>query len=93
MEGTDDRRARGANYVEWIQACRGGPKPLSSFDYAGPFSEMVLLGTLALRLGKKIDWDATALKARNAPEADSLIRREYRQGWQLPEAPRSAQAD
>jgi predicted dehydrogenase len=73
--------------AEWIEACRGGPKPLSSFDYAGPFTEMVLLGNLAVRLGKKIEWDAAALKARNAPEADELIRREYRPGWALPEVP------
>ena len=39
--------------AEWIEACRGGPKPLSSFDYSGPFTEMVLLGNLAVRLGKK----------------------------------------
>ena len=70
--------------VEWVEACKGGPKPLSSFDYAGPFTEMVLLGNLAVRLGKKIEWDAEALKATNAPEADELIRREYRKGWDLP---------
>jgi len=73
--------------AEWIEACRGGPKPLSSFDYSGPFTEMVLLGNLAVRLGRKIDWDAAALKAKNAPEADELIRREYRKGWQLPAPP------
>jgi predicted dehydrogenase len=73
--------------AEWIEACRGGPKPLSSFDYAGPFTEMVLLGNLAVRLGKRIEWDAAALKAKNAPEADELIRREYRPGWSLPEPP------
>jgi hypothetical protein len=70
--------------VEWLEACKGGPKPLSSFDYAGPLTEMVLLGNLAVRLGRKIEWDAAALKATNAPEADELIRREYRRGWDLP---------
>jgi hypothetical protein len=70
--------------VEWLEACKGGPKPLSSFDYAGPLTEMVLLGNLAVRLGKKIEWDAGALKATNAPEADELIRRDYRKGWDLP---------
>jgi hypothetical protein len=79
--------SRGANYAEWVQACLGGPRPLSSFDYSGPFTEMVLLGTLAVRLRKKIQWDATAMKAAGAPEADALIRRQYRQGWQLPEPP------
>ena len=70
--------------VEWIEACKGGPKALSSFDYSGPFTEIVLLGNLAVRLGKKIEWDAKALRATNAPEADELIRRKYRKGWSLP---------
>jgi predicted dehydrogenase len=70
--------------AEWIQACKGGPKALSSFDYAGPLSEMVLLGNLAIRLGNKIEWDTKALKATNTPQADGLIRREYRKGWDLP---------
>lgn len=72
--------------VEWITSCQGGPKALSSFDYSGPFTEMVLLGNLAIRLGKKIEWDAKLLKVKNAPEADALIRSEYRQGWTLPVA-------
>jgi predicted dehydrogenase len=69
--------------VEWVEACKGGPKALSSFDYSGPLTEMVLLGNLAVRLGKPIQWDAGALKATNAPEADELIRRQYRPGWEL----------
>lgn len=73
--------------AEWVEACKGGAKPLSSFDYAGPFTEMVVLGTLAIRLGKKIDWDAKALKATNAPEADAIIRRAYRPGWNVPVPP------
>jgi len=76
--------------VEWIEACKGGPKPLSSFDYAGPFTEMVLLGNLAVRLGKKIEWDSQALKATNAPEADELIQLECRKGWSLPKVPTRA---
>jgi hypothetical protein len=70
--------------VEWVEACHGGPKPLSSFDYAGPLTEMVLLGNLAVRLGKTIEWDADNLKATNAPEADPLIHRSYRRGWEPP---------
>ncbi|MHC4324404.1 MAG: Gfo/Idh/MocA family oxidoreductase [Planctomycetota bacterium] len=69
--------------AEWLEACKGGPKALSSFDYAGPLSEMVLLGNLAVRLGRKIEWDTKALRATNAPEADELVRREYRKGWDL----------
>jgi predicted dehydrogenase len=70
--------------AEWIAACKGGPKPLSSFDYSSRLTEMVLLGNLAVRLDRKIEWDSTALKAKNAPEADVLIRRPYRRGWDLP---------
>jgi predicted dehydrogenase len=72
--------------VEWLTAIRKGPAALSNFDYAGPFTEVVLLGNLAVRLGKKIEWDAKNLKASNAPEADALIRDEYRPGWELPVA-------
>jgi hypothetical protein len=69
--------------VEWMQACKGGPKALSSFDYSGRLTEMVLLGNLAVRLDKKIMWDAKTLRATNAPEADELIRRKYRSGWEI----------
>jgi predicted dehydrogenase len=69
--------------TEWIESCKGGPKALSSFDYSGPLSEMVLLGNLSVRLGRKIEWDTKALKAINAPEAEKLIRRDYRKGWDL----------
>jgi predicted dehydrogenase len=70
--------------TEWLEACQGGPKALSSFDYAGRLTEMVLLGNLAIRLRKKIEWDGKALKATNAPEADELIRLPHREGWKLP---------
>lgn len=70
--------------VEWVDWCKGGSKALSSFDYAGPFTEAVVLGTIAIRLGKKIEWDSKNLKSPNAPEAGALIRCEYRKGWELP---------
>ena len=39
------------HYEEWIAACKGGPRPMSNFDYAGPLTEIVLLGVLALGAG------------------------------------------
>jgi hypothetical protein len=42
---------------------------------------MVLLGNLALRLGKTIEWDSEHLRARNAPEASQFIKKQYRAGW------------
>ncbi len=41
----------------------------------------MLVGVLAVRLGKKIEWDAENLTAKNAPEAAPMIRRDYRPGW------------
>ena len=69
---------------EWLAAIRGQSIALSNFDYAGPFTEVVLLGNLAVRLGKKITWDAANMKAVGLPEADALIKGEYRPGWELP---------
>ncbi len=70
-------------YQEWLDACRGGPAPLSNFDNSGPLAEMVLLGNVALRSGKKIEWDADGLRIPNAPDAEKYLRREYRSGWSL----------
>ena len=69
--------------VEWIAACKAR-KPEDSkagFAYSGPYTEALLVGNLAVRLGKPIEWDAAAMKATNAPEADRLIRKTYRPGF------------
>jgi predicted dehydrogenase len=71
------------HHVEWIEAIKGGKPALCAFDYAGPLAETVLLGNVAYRVGRKLDWDAAALKAKNCPEADRFIRKEYRKGWTL----------
>lgn len=72
--------------VEWLTAIRGQAPALSNFDYAGPFTEVVLLGNLAVRLGKKINWDSVNMKAIGIPEADALIKGQYRAGWELPQS-------
>ena len=69
--------------AEWIAACRGGPAALSHFGHSGPFTEMILLGNLAIRTGVKLQWDGPNMKATNCPEADRYIHREYRKGWEL----------
>ncbi len=66
---------------EWVAAIRGGAPALSNFDYAGMLTETILLGNVAIRVGKKIEWDGPGLKATNCPEADQYIRTEYRKGW------------
>jgi len=71
------------HYQEWIQACKGGPKPSANFDYAGPLTEMALLANIAIRTGKKLIWNGPNMKITNIPEANEYLRREYRQGWTL----------
>lgn len=77
-------RIQGQNHAQdWIQACKGGKPACSNFDYAAPFTEIVLLGNLALRTGKTIQWDAKAMKAVGVPEADPFIKPVFRKGWNL----------
>jgi predicted dehydrogenase len=68
---------------EWVAAIKGGPPAMANFDYASLLAETVLLGNVAIRLGKKLEWDGPGLKVTNCPEAAQYIRREYRQGWTL----------
>ncbi|MBM4073547.1 MAG: Gfo/Idh/MocA family oxidoreductase [Planctomycetes bacterium] len=71
------------HHAEWIRACKGGPAAMSNFDYAGPLTEMALLGNVAIRVGQRITWDAEKMQCPGCPAADRYIRREYRKGWTL----------
>lgn len=71
------------HYKDWIQACKGGRPACSNFDYSGPFTEIVLLGNLALRTGKKLEWDGANMKVTNCPEANELVTKQYRKGWEI----------
>jgi len=69
--------------VEWVKACKAR-KPddaKAGFAYSGPYVESLLIGNLASRFRKRIEWDAANMKASNAPEADPLIRKKYRPGF------------
>jgi predicted dehydrogenase len=71
------------HWAEWVKGCREGTATASNFEYASRLAETVLLGNVAYRSGKKLEWDAAACKAVNCPEADRFLRREYRKGWEL----------
>ena len=76
-------RAPGNNHhAEWLRACKGGPPAMSNFiDYAGPLTEIALLGNVAIRAGQRFDWDSANLRARDLNAARQYIRPEYRKGW------------
>jgi predicted dehydrogenase len=72
-----------AHHADWIRSCKDGKPSSANFDYAGPFTEVVLLGNLALRVGKTIEWDAKNMRVTNAPEANQYVKAVYRKGWEV----------
>lgn len=79
FKGTGDAR----HHLEWIASCKGGKPAYSNFDIAAYLTEIILLGCVAMRVGKKLEWDGPGMRAKNAPEAAAFINREYRTGWKL----------
>ena len=73
----------GDHHQEWLRACKEGSPTGSNFAYASVLTEALLLGNLALRMGQRIEWDATHMRAKNCPEAGAFIRPHFRKGWHL----------
>jgi len=71
------------HHREWVEACKTGGPTTCNFDYSGALTEAALLCNVALRTGRKLNWDAKNLKAVGCPEAAPLLRRPYREGWEL----------
>ncbi len=71
---------------EWVAAIKGGRPALSNFNYASQLTETILLGNVAMRVGKKIVWDGDRLRSPNCPEAENYVRKEYRSGWDIHES-------
>jgi predicted dehydrogenase len=67
--------------MNWIDAIRGSAQTTSPFEYAGPLTEVMLLGIAALNAGKKIEYDGANMRIKNVPDSDALLKRKYRQGW------------
>lgn len=84
--GYDMPKIDGENHWhQFIDAVRGETKTSTTFDYAGPLTESVLLGCVATRFPKTtLEWDAPGLKFTNLPAADAFLKRPYRKGWEVP---------
>src|ERR1035437_6641970 len=74
-----------AHHQEWIAAIKQNKPELcySRFEVGAQLVEIMLLGCVALRAGKKLEWDGPAMRVTNAPEAARFIKRENRSGWNL----------
>ena len=92
------------HHSQWVEACKSGygsekHKALtSSFDFAGPLTESILMGNLAIRSynyrekagnsyeypgRKKLLWDGTNMAITNFEPANQFVKRTYREGWKL----------
>jgi len=71
------------HHQEWIRACKGDGRALSDFAYASTLTEALLVGLLAVRTGRTIEWDAATMRAKGVPEAEPLIKPAFRQGWEI----------
>lgn len=96
---TSPKDLKGLNHWHrWIDAIVEGKKTTGGFDYAGPLSEAVQLGNVATRAAKPpmpkrganvvkepfaLQWDATNLRIANSPEAQAMLTRPYRAGWEV----------
>ena len=70
---------------EWVRAIKENKPEIaySNFDYAGLLTETILLGNVAMRAGKKLEWDGENMKFTNASDAEKFLHFEYRKGWTL----------
>ena len=79
-------RVSGGPIAELYRDIKGeGPRCGSNFDYAAPLTEVILLGSLAIRLGHRIDYDAENMEITNVPGLEQLIKEPVRRGWDFGE--------
>jgi predicted dehydrogenase len=71
------------HYREWTQACKTGARTVCPLEFGCELTELALLGTLALRSGRPIEWDASAMRVTSDQELNSLVAPAYREGWSL----------
>ncbi len=80
-----DRIENESHENNWLRAIRGEEEATSPFSFAAPLTETVLLGVVSLRAGnRKILWDPENLRVTNIDEANQYLRRDARDGWELP---------
>ena len=81
LPGKTIPRVVGGHFAEWIRACKGGTPAGSNFDYSSKLTETVLLGNVAIRAKRRIEWDSAAMKVTNLASANEFITGHYRPGF------------
>ena len=76
-------RVEGSHEQDWVRACKTGQPAGADFAYSGPLTETCLLGNVAKRMDRRIEWDAEKLQVTNLAEANAHIHPPYREGWSL----------
>jgi hypothetical protein len=71
------------HYLEWTEACKTGGRTEVPIEYGCDMTELGLLGAIALRTGRVLEWDSKTMQITNDPEANSLVDPPYREGWEL----------
>ncbi len=79
---------RPGTWKEWLIACQGGQPAGCNFDLAGPLTEAVLLGNVAIRADRPLDWDSAQMRVTNFDPANDFVREAYKNGWSLEESGR-----
>jgi hypothetical protein len=85
--GATAERAAGTRQdrnAAWIASFKGGPASYGDFLLAQPITDAVNLAAISLRIGgKRLLWDSSSAKITNVPEANQLLTRKYRSGWEI----------
>ena len=68
---------------DWIETFKKGEESPGTFLKAAPVTQTILLGAVALRAGKKVDYDPEKVEITNVPKANEFLTRTYREGWEL----------
>lgn len=74
---------RAGTWPEWFEACSGGEPAGCHFELAVPLTELVLLGNIALRTGKRLEWDGGQARFTNYDSANGFVKEAYHNGWTL----------
>ncbi len=74
---------RSGTWGEWMEACRGGEPAGCHFGQAGLLTEFVLIGNIAIRTGKPLEWDGENMRVTNNEDANKYVTEPYHNGWSL----------